>query len=80
MWGPEFEFYIFDSIRYANDIHRAAYEIDSREADWNSFNGPQGGDSGNGAMNLGHKIPTMAAITPLRRLMTCPMTGPSWSS
>jgi glutamine synthetase len=49
LWGPEFEFYIFDSISYNNDINAAGYMIDSHEADWNS-----GYSDG---FNMGHKIP-----------------------
>jgi glutamine synthetase len=48
LWSTEFEFYIFDSISYKNDINMASYIIDSNEADWNS-----------GLLevkNLGHKI------------------------
>jgi glutamine synthetase len=36
LWGPEFEFYIFDSVSYQNDINVATYVIDSDEAAWNS--------------------------------------------
>ena len=36
-WGPEFEFYIFDSINYRNDEHQSSYMIDSEEAGWNSM-------------------------------------------
>lgn len=59
-WSPEFEFYIFDHINYANDINLAFYQIDSEEADWNS-----GSDE---SQNLGHKIPRHGgyhAIPPL---------------
>ncbi len=35
-WGPEFEFYIFDSISFDNGVNRASYNISCREADWNS--------------------------------------------
>mgnify|MGYP000150212998 CR=1 FL=1 len=34
LWAPEFEFFIFDSIRYLNDINTACYQIDSTEANW----------------------------------------------
>ncbi len=34
-WGPEFEFYLFDSINMANDEHRAMVHIDSEEGAWN---------------------------------------------
>jgi glutamine synthetase len=41
-WGPEFEFYVFDSVRYESGVNRANYEITSREADWNSAEGGHG--------------------------------------
>ena len=41
-WGPEFEFYIFDSVSYEYGVNRASYEIASREADWNSLQGGHG--------------------------------------
>ncbi len=34
MWGPEFEFYVFDRVVYENQMHRAGYELFSSEADW----------------------------------------------
>ncbi len=63
MWATEFEFYIFDSIAYKNDINMASYIIDSKEADWNSALEEE--------KNLGHKIPTHGgyhAIPPLDAL------------
>ena len=41
-WGPEFEFYVFDSVRYESGVNRASYEVVSREADWNSAEGGHG--------------------------------------
>ncbi len=35
MWGPEFEFYVFDSVNYQSDINVAGYSIESPEAYWN---------------------------------------------
>lgn len=63
LWSPEFEFYIFDSITYMNDINFAWYRIDSEEADWNSGIEEE--------QNLGHKIPRQGgyhAIPPLDNL------------
>jgi glutamine synthetase len=63
LWSPEFEFYIFDHITYANDINLACYQIDSEEADWNT-----GAEE---EQNLGHKIPRQGgyhAIPPLDNL------------
>jgi glutamine synthetase len=45
-WGPEFEFYIFDSVAFENEVHRVGYRLESSEGVWNS---PAGG--------LGHYIP-----------------------
>ena len=35
-WGPEIEFYIFNSLRFDQTGHRGFYEIDSEEGIWNS--------------------------------------------
>jgi glutamine synthetase len=47
-FGPEPEFFIFDSIRYASSPHESFYYIDSEEAPWT-----MGRDNG---INQGHKI------------------------
>lgn len=36
MWGPEFEFYIFDDVAFDNGVNHASYRLDSAEALWNS--------------------------------------------
>ncbi|MFO7743511.1 MAG: type I glutamate--ammonia ligase [Anaerolineae bacterium] len=36
MWGPEFEFYLFDSVSYENQMNRAGYTLESSEAAWRS--------------------------------------------
>jgi glutamine synthetase len=36
LWGPEFEFYLFDGVSYENGMNTAAYRVESREADWKS--------------------------------------------
>ncbi len=35
-WGPEAEFYVFDSLRFDQDAHRGFYYIESREGIWDS--------------------------------------------
>jgi glutamine synthetase len=35
-WGPEYEFYVFESVVFENDVHTASYRVESREADWQS--------------------------------------------
>ncbi len=47
-WGPEFEFYIFDSMTYSNHINSTSYRIESKEADW---------QRPNEETSSGHKIP-----------------------
>lgn len=41
-WGPEFEFYIFDDVEFEYGVNRASYQINCREADWNSAQGGHG--------------------------------------
>jgi len=41
-WGPEYEFYVFDSVSYEYGVNRASYAITSQEADWNSAEGGHG--------------------------------------
>jgi glutamine synthetase len=47
-WGPEAEFFIFDSVRYSSTQNTQFAEIDSAEAHWNS--------SGANSTNRGHVI------------------------
>jgi glutamine synthetase len=47
-WGPEAEFYIFNSIRFDQNAHEGYYHIDADEGIWNS--GRNGGQA-----NLGHR-------------------------
>ena len=47
-WGPEIEFFIFDSIRFDQNHHEGYYHIDSSEGFWNAGNGD--------GPNLGNKI------------------------
>ncbi|MFQ5991491.1 MAG: type I glutamate--ammonia ligase [Nitrospiraceae bacterium] len=44
-WGPEAEFFIFDSVRYDQNSHCGYYFVDSEEGIWNS--GREGGNLGN---------------------------------
>jgi len=47
-WGPEVEFYIFNSIRFDQNSHEGYYFIDSEEGIWNS-------GQNNGTPNLGFR-------------------------
>lgn len=43
--GPEYEFYLFDSITYDDRMEGSSYELDSRQAHWNTWD-VEGGTSG----------------------------------
>lgn len=43
-WGPEAEFYIFDSARFEQNSHSAYYYVDSEEGAWNSGREEVGGN------------------------------------
>ncbi|MBQ1025498.1 MULTISPECIES: type I glutamate--ammonia ligase [Micromonospora] len=45
-FGPEAEFYIFDSIRHETSAHQAYYYIDSIEGAWNTGREEEGGNRG----------------------------------
>ncbi|MGH3647918.1 MAG: type I glutamate--ammonia ligase [Micromonosporaceae bacterium] len=45
-FGPEAEFYVFDSIRYDDNQHEAYYHVDSIEGAWNSGREEEGGNRG----------------------------------
>jgi glutamine synthetase len=42
LWGPEFEFYIFDDVAFDYGVNHASYRLNSGEADWNSATGGHG--------------------------------------
>ncbi len=51
-FGPEAEFFVFDSVKFQNEPQSAGYTIDSDEAHWNS-----GRDANEFAgSNLGYRI------------------------
>ncbi len=34
VWGPEFEFYLFDGVQFENTVHTASYRVESQEGAW----------------------------------------------
>jgi glutamine synthetase len=46
--GPEFEFYLFDEVRYDQTPNHGFYYLDSEEAEWNAGNSQD--------INIGHHI------------------------
>ena len=70
-FGPENEFFVFDTIRWGANISGAFYEIDSKEAGWNSETAYPDG-------NVGHRpgikggyfpVPPVDALQDLRSAM-----------
>lgn len=56
-FGPEPEFFIFDSVRFANDMGHTFFHIDSEEAHWNSGREYEGGNTGYRPMVKGGYFP-----------------------
>ena len=56
-FGPEPEFFVFDSVRFANEMGHTFYQIDSEEAHWNSAREYAGGNSGYRPMVKGGYFP-----------------------
>jgi glutamine synthetase len=48
-FGPEAEFYVFDSVRYDTNAHSGYYYVDSEAGAWNTGREEEGG-------NLGYKV------------------------
>lgn len=42
IWGPEFEFYVFNKVTFENGVNVSAYRVDSIESNWNSAQGGHG--------------------------------------
>ncbi|TKJ41901.1 type I glutamate--ammonia ligase [candidate division LCP-89 bacterium B3_LCP] len=49
LWGPEFEFYVFDSVMYRDEANSSAYRLEAGESFWNSHDDLDPG--------LGHAVP-----------------------
>lgn len=60
-FGPEAEFFVFDSVKFHNDQNSAGYTIDSDEAHWNSG---RAADEFHGT-NLGYRIRPKEGYVPV---------------
>jgi glutamine synthetase len=60
-FGPEAEFYVFDSVRHSTGINEGYYHIDAVEGSWNS--GALTGE--NGGPNLGYKTRAKGGYFPV---------------
>ncbi len=70
-FGPEPEFFVFDDVRFHNDLHGCSYHIDSEEGAWNTGAEYEGG-------NIGHRpgvkggyfpVPPVDSLQDLRSTM-----------
>ncbi len=57
-FGPEPEFFVFDSVRWQNDKNRVFYELDSEDAEWSSRFKYEGG-------NMAHRPGTKGGYFPV---------------
>src|SRR5580704_12946653 len=55
-FGPELEFFVFDSIRYDQTQHCGYYYLDSIEGAWNTGREVEPDGAGHGRANLGYKL------------------------
>ncbi len=46
--GPEAEFFLFDNVKFSNEINKVSYEVDASDASWNSDTDYEMG-------NMGHR-------------------------
>ncbi len=75
-FGPELEFFIFDGVRYHNDMGGCGYEIESEEAAWNSNRNYEGGNTGHRPKVKGgyFPVPPVDSLFEIRNDMSLVMT------
>ena len=71
LFGPENEFFIFDSVRYGTEIGKSFFEIDSVEASWSSGKQFEGGNTAHrpGIKGGYFPVPPVDAFQDLRSAM-----------
>ena len=71
LFGPENEFFIFDSVRWSSDVRGAFYEIDSVEGSWNSETAYEDGNRGHrpGVKGGYFPVPPVDAFQDIRSAM-----------
>ena len=72
LWGPEFEFYVFDSISHQDQPHWSAYRVEAREARWNTYQEGDPAPAGHTIQSHGgyHAIPPLDRYYNLRSEIT----------
>lgn len=70
-FGPENEFFLFDSVSWANEMGNAFYEVDSTEAAWNSGKEYEEGNTGHrpGVKGGYFPVPPVDSQADVRSLM-----------
>ncbi|SUZ31526.1 Glutamine synthetase [Roseibaca ekhonensis] len=53
-FGPEAEFFVFDSVKFSDSISKVGYEVDAEEAAWNTDTDYEHGNSGHRPGVKGH--------------------------
>ncbi len=53
-FGPEAEFFVFDSVKYSDKINKVSFEVDAEEAAWNTDTDYEHGNSGHRPGVKGH--------------------------
>src|ERR1700693_867417 len=71
LFGPENEFFIFDSVRWGDDLHSAFYSIDSIQGAWNSGTAYEEGNKGHrpGIKGGYFPVPPVDAFQDIRSAM-----------
>ena len=74
-FGPEPEFFVFDSVRWGDDMSGAFCEVDSEEAAWNSRRSYEDGNIGHrpGAKGGYFPVPPVDSLQDLRSAMCLAM-------
>ena len=70
-FGPEPEFFVFDDVRWRNDMSGCSYDIDSEEASWNTHKEYADGNTGHRPRTKGgyFPVPPVDSLADLRSLM-----------
>jgi len=71
LFGPENEFFIFDSVRYGTEMGKSFFEVDSVEAAWSSSKSFEGGNTAHrpGIKGGYFPVPPVDAFQDLRSAM-----------
>lgn len=70
-FGPENEFFVFDSVKWTNEMQCASYTIDSEEGAWSSESNYEGGNTGHrpGVKGGYFPVPPVDSLHDLRSSM-----------